>query len=437
MSKRSKETHPKKGANSWLKLLRVTWVVVNILILVLLIVGIPTRFELLMQAPDERILEDLGIEASTYAAYTISINLAIALAHQAIAVVIFWRKPKEWMALLVAFALVTNGAIIPLSVLYPPESTQPLVSLLVNLVISIGLISSVYTLYLFPNGRPVPLWTRYLGVAWILFALVFPHTAPRFSAWSFSLQFLTVAIMLVWSFAGLYAQLYRYQNVSSAIQRQQTKWGVLGLVAAVLGPFQYVLPFVVLPTLRRVEVPNILYNRLGASFFTSSFLFGIGGTTILRLATILFPLSFAVAILRYRLWDIDLIIRRTLTYSTLSLLLALVYFGSILLLQNVFSSMSNQQSPIAIVLSTLTIAALFNPLRHRVQDFIDRRFYRAKYDAERTLARFAATAREELDLEQLSTALLGVVEETMQPEHGSLWLRSITEGQKTHPPEEK
>jgi hypothetical protein len=143
------------------------------------------------------------------------------------------------------------------------------------------------------------------------------------------------------------------------------------------------------------------------------------------------------AVLKYQLYAIDIIIRRTLTYSVISLMLASVYFGSILFLQTLFSSLTGQRSPVAIVLSTLVIAALFNPIRGRVQDFIDRRFYRAKYDAEQTLARFTATARDEVDIDQLTTALLGVVEETMQPEQVVLWLRSTSEEQNPYPPEEK
>ena len=130
----------------------------------------------------------------------------------------------------------------------------------------------------------------------------------------------------------------------------------------------------------------------------------------------------SLAILQHHLWDIDVIIRRTMQYSVLTGLLALIYFGLVVVFQGLFSTLSNQQSEIFIVLSTLAIAALFNPLRRRVQDFIDRRFYRKKYNAEQALAQFAAVARDEVDMDKLAAALLGVVEETMQPEHFSLWL---------------
>ena len=134
-------------------------------------------------------------------------------------------------------------------------------------------------------------------------------------------------------------------------------------------------------------------------------------------------IAIGIAILRHRLFDIDIIIRRTLQYALLTGLLVLVYFGSVILLQSLTENLFKEQSPLVIVFSTLAIAALFNPLRIRTQDFIDRRFFRKKYDAEQTLAQFAATARDEVDMEILTTALLLAVEDTMQSEHTSLWLK--------------
>jgi hypothetical protein len=141
----------------------------------------------------------------------------------------------------------------------------------------------------------------------------------------------------------------------------------------------------------------------------------------LFIAAVLFlPIAVGIAILRYRLYDIDLIIRRTLAYSVLTGLLVLFYLGSVVLLQSLFRALVGGTSPLAIVISTLGIAALFAPLRRRVQDFIDRRFYRRKYDAAQTLARFAATARQEVELDTLTAELVQVIEETVQPEHVSL-----------------
>jgi len=138
------------------------------------------------------------------------------------------------------------------------------------------------------------------------------------------------------------------------------------------------------------------------------------------------PVATGIAILRYRLYDIDVIVNRTLVYGSLTLVLALMYFGGIVVLQRLFVTLTGEQSTLAVVASTLLIAALFTPLRRNLQSFIDRRFYRRKYDARKTLEAFSAKLREETDLDALHEDLVGVVRETMQPTHLSLWLRPET-----------
>jgi hypothetical protein len=196
---------------------------------------------------------------------------------------------------------------------------------------------------------------------------------------------------------------------SVGVERQQLKWFAYAVAALTLG--------VVLNIVSQV-VDIAWFTRVATAFFT------LAGTGI--------PISIGIAILRYRLYDIDVIINRTLVYGSLSVTLIALYFGAVVFLQRLFVGLTGQQQlpQLTIVASTLVIAALFNPLRRHIQSFIDRRFYRKKYDARKTLEAFSAKLRDETDLDALSDDLVGVVRETMQPAHASLWLRPDTAPQR-------
>ena len=181
---------------------------------------------------------------------------------------------------------------------------------------------------------------------------------------------------------------------------------------------------------RGIEREQMKWLLFAGALFIAAMLLNFASVpyygVITNLISLSIPTAIAIAILRFRLFDIDVVIRRTTSYAIITGLLALVYFASIVVLQNIFGRLTNFDSTPAIVLSTLLIAALFLPVRHRVQDAIDRRFNRTRYDAEKTLQAFAATARDETDLDALLAELVRVIEETMQPETVSVWLKEST-----------
>jgi hypothetical protein len=306
---------------------------------------------------------------------------------------------------------------------YPPPSTHSIWFLIVlwfsNWDWLLLVLPVVFIMLLFPTGRllsPRWKWVVYLGL-WIVAALVFLITfseelAPNVEpipwsvpnpigfikpGWFDVISAPYLVLFPIWILLCAVSLFLRFRR-ARGVEREQIKW--LFYAGAIFVVFY---------------MPAFIGNTYSQAENFLNLLLPIGMSTL--------PIAIAIAILRYRLYDIDLIIRKTLQYALLTGLLVLVYFGSVVLLQSLVENLSGGQSALAIVLSTLTIAALFNPMRNRVQDFIDRRFYRKKYNAEQALAQFAATARDEVDIDKLTSALLGVVEETMQSESLSLWLK--------------
>jgi hypothetical protein len=257
--------------------------------------------------------------------------------------------------------------------------------------------------YLFPSGRFVPRWTRWLALCWVLFCGTWIFTP--FGPPSWPLPLFNVAILILWGSFPV-AQVYRYVRDSDRSQRLQTKWVVFGVAVAVAGTLTTIFTVGAAVDLPPKDVGPRMLSMLLMDVFVLSI-----------------PLSIGVAVLRARLFDIDVVINRTLVYGSLTVLMVLVYFGGVTATQTLFRYLTGQQSTLAIVTSTLLIAALFNPLRQRIQAFIDRRFYRRKYNARKTLQTFSVKLRDETDLEALNAELIEVVRETMQPAYISLWLR--------------
>jgi hypothetical protein len=203
------------------------------------------------------------------------------------------------------------------------------------------------------------------------------------------------ALFVVGAVGAVASVAVRYRR-SRGTERQQLKWFLYAAAPIVFIPVDFFLP-------------GPVGGLLGALAF---------GWVVIGL-----PVAIGIAIFRYRLYEIDFLINRTLVYAALTAMLALLYFGSVVGLQRLLSPVVGDSNQLAVVASTLLIAALFNPLRRRTQAFIDRSFYRRKYDAARTLEHFSARLREETDLDRLGDDSVGVVRETVQPEHASLWLR--------------
>src|SRR5215208_3037624 len=410
----------------WLLPARVAWVVMAITVLAIILFSIPSSFEhyssvctaasevcaerAVDQATPEgvRALGDIGLSLRSYALLNVVVDKVFQLVCFAVGALIFWRRSDDWMALLVSVFLLSFGPVaVDPTAAYTLISSQPAWWLPVRIVDIVGSVSPVLFFFLFPSGRFVPHWTRWLAVALIVNDVpdvLFPQLSSR----SPSLETVSYLVFLGGVVSMVWSQIYRFRRVSSPAQRQQTKWVVFGLTLGVAGTFPSQLPVDL--SLVGGDTPlTLLFLKVGFA-----------------LSLLLIPLTIGVAVLRSHLFDIDVVINRTLVYGSLTAALVALYFGGIVLLQRLFVALTSEQSTLAVVASTLLIAALFNPLRRRIQAFIDRRFYRNKYDAAKTLEAFSATLRNETDLDALRGDLVGVVRETMQPAHVSLWLRPHT-----------
>jgi hypothetical protein len=354
-----------------------------------------------------RSLQGLGLSRSAYAAYVVALNVVFAAVYWAVAGVLVWRRSDERMALFSALTLVTFGATFALTgPLYVLARAYPGWWWVVATVGFLGQASAILLLYLFPDGRLVPRWALWLAVPWILVQggrFFFPDSPFNYQKWPFALFWLLVFGGIV---PGLVAQIYRYRRVSTPLQRQQTKVVVFGVTVALGGYFGLTLGEV-------VQMP----------FFMGSVLANLALATAISAVMLLIPLTLGVAILRYRLWDVDVLINRALVYGALTATLGALYLGSVAGLTALLPTVSGQHSSVAIVIATLVAAALVQPLRRRIQRGIDRRFYRRKYDAAQALAAFSARLRDEVDLDAVRADLLAVVDDTVQPTHVSLWLR--------------
>jgi len=378
----------------WLALAHVVWLLFAALTLVPFILALPDTWRGLeaMASDTHR-----GIPEAVYAWVALGVICLAMLVATVIARMLFLRRSDNIMALLAGAFIMANVATVLVATNTGDIPADAPVWL--QALTAVPALAVYYGFFLlFPTGRFVPRWTWMLIPLWVVAILTL-------DAGGDSVEWLVVSYPLFYG-AAIIFQIYRYRRVSTAIERQQTKWIAFGLVTTLVANQVFWLPSGLTP--------------LGATLYQPvSYLIYI-------LTKLLVPITFFIAIQRYRLYEIDHIINKALVYGLLTGILGAIFVGGVITLQSLVRIVTGQDSPVALVASTLLIAGLFQPIRSRIQKTIDRRFYRARYDAQKALAAFNATLRQEISLTEVQERLVGIVNETMQPAHVSLWLAPAT-----------
>lgn len=355
-----------------LRLFQVAWVILALIYLGLFAGAIPARLAELRTPTDgvvravhqlvpseSQYLRDWGLSPEFYAIYNISFECLQAALYILVGVLIFWRRPNERTALFISLTLIAFGISLP-----PTTTTYH--SIWPNLILAASTAMILILLYVFPNGQFVPHWSWLLALVSTIYALLLPFGGQRFLVWHTALNALATVL---WMAPGLAAQVYRYQRVSGPTERQQTKWVVYSLGVIFFGLMINVGLRFLFPQIGTPGPLHLAYNLLVEVPFLESVL------------SVLLPIAIAFSILRYRLWDIDFVINRSLVYGLMTIGLigafALAFFVAQLALSALFGS---PQSGYAMAVSAAVTVALFNPTHERVRRFIDRRVYGFRFD---------------------------------------------------------
>lgn len=414
----------------WLLVARVVWVTLFVLNLAWFVLTLVSQLNTIqhpcvaatcaLTPAQAASFRHLGIGLGTVAAYYTGLPALIVVASLIVALLLFLQRSDDWLALVVGLFLVYRVS----SFAFGAADVSNIgVSALILLLALADTLAFYWVFLIFPDGRFVPRWAWLLLVSWAAFETVNAIVQEGGAAVAAVPSWITFTWSLgypVLYLSALATQVYRYRRVSNARQRQQTKWVILGFTVALGANILY---WIVLP----LALPPFLTP---ASLHTVELLYPVVAYPLYQVATVALPISFAIAIQRHQLFDVDVLIHRTLVYGSLVGVLAALYFGLVLGAQALVGVLTDQsrQQPLIIVASTLVIAALFNPLRRRLQAIIDRRFYRSKYDAAKTLAAFGSQLRTETSLEELREQLVAVVRETMRPAQVALWLAPPRQG---------
>jgi hypothetical protein len=399
----------------WLLLARVAWGIVAVLALTLFVASIPAYVFGVLHGgrvgPTDAPVEAPGAMVFAFGLLSVLASITAVLVCLTLAMVLFWRRSDEGMVVFISSYLLVYGTVMAGPLEWAEEYYPAWPELSVDVVQPLLLTTpTVALIVLFPDGRLVPRWTRWLLISSVPLVVAILFAPPAY--WGVFM----VSILL----GALYAQAYRYRRVSTPSGRQQTKWVTFGLLLWWLLILMLGIPY---------SIETSLPAGSPLPWWT------VVTSPSWWLVLIIVPLTLSISVFRYRLYDIDVVINRTLVYGSLTVMLGLMYFGSVASLQYAFRILTGHEDfpQLTIVVSTLVIAALFDPLRRRTQASVDRRFYRRKYDARKTLDDFSARLREETNLDSLNAELISVVRETMQPVHVSLWLRPDTAAEDRRP----
>ncbi len=394
-------------SRGWLRIARISWLAVATFSLVIFVAGMLAR--LVAEPPscidpastclpgaisreDIEIAAEMGFNLRPIGFLS---DLLARVSVGMLGILIFIRMRNDWVAMLFSLSIMTvlvEGGYENIGIL---DRVQ-------DIILLIGTVLFMPVPFIFPNGRVEPPFMR-KAIIPISIAAAFGFMSwiftPVSGVWS-------ALASIIWGSLAIVSLVYRFRAASNPVERQQIKWIVLGLGAAVFVGMVFSIISSIYPVnqpspgrIRAMAIPLIIYP-LGYGFFAYAIF---------------------VAMTRHRLWDFDWIIRRTLQYSLLTGVLGLVYFGSVVMLQSIAARFFGAtESPVVTVLSTLILAALFNPLRTRFQWVIDRRFYRTKYNLDQALIQFSFVAREEVDLERLCAEIMTMVDRSLQPQKISL-----------------
>lgn len=386
----------------WLTIARRAWPVVTGLAIVGNLLALPQYTRSLLTHTIRAELPAAHLTPAEYVAIEICIGTVVTLICLAVATVIYVRAGREPVALLCAYALTMLGLGIG-GFLPGLTVTNPVLNALSVTLTAVAQVVGGWFFLIFPSGRFAPRWSRWCVLAAAAgIAVVTVPAIARGQPAPDAAQPISGGLLLL----GVGAQVYRFRRVSTLTERQQTKWVVVGLAAGlaliVVSRLFYLVVREVAPAAVKSQVGG---NLVGGSIFILAFMF--------------IPVCIGIAVLRTHLWDIGLVISRTLTYTVVTALLVGLYAGLVLLATRVLPF----HTAVAVAVSTLAAAAVFHPLRQRVQHIVDRRFNRTRYDADQAISAFAARLQDAADPDAVHAYLLAAVHQALEPAHASVWIR--------------